>query len=105
MTKPFLIIQLRPEDATADNELAAIKRYGHLRDGEVQRLRAEQSGLQSIDLDQYAAIIVGGSPFDISTAIERKSAMQLKVEAGFKTLLEDIIGRDFPFLGCCSGNG
>ena len=105
MTKPFLIIQLRPEDATADNEFDAIKRYGHLDDGEVQRLRAEQSGLKDIDLDKYAAIIVGGSPFDISTPSDKKSAIQLEVESGFRKLFDDVIPRDFPFLGCCSGNG
>lgn len=105
MAKPFLIIQLRPEDATADNELAAIKRYGQLSDNEVRRLRAEQSGLLDIDLDRYAAIIVGGSPFDISTPADKKSATQLSVEAGFSVLLDDVMARDFPFLGCCSGNG
>ncbi len=105
MAKPFLIIQLRPEDATADNELAAIKRYGHLTDEEVQRLRAEQSGLRDIDLDQYSAIIVGGSPFDISTPADKKSATQLEVESGFRELLDAVIAKDFPFLGCCSGNG
>ena len=105
MAKPFLIIQLRPEDATADNELAAIKRYGQLGDNEVRRLRAEQSGLQDVDLDRYAAVIVGGSPFDISTPVDKKSATQLSVEAGFRVLLDDVMARDFPFLGCCSGNG
>ncbi|PCI80594.1 MAG: glutamine amidotransferase [SAR86 cluster bacterium] len=105
MTKPFLIIQLRPEDATADNELAAIKRYGQLNDDEVQRLRAEQSGLQDIDLDLYSAIIVGGSPFDISTPADKKSPTQLEVESGFRKLFDDVVARDFPFLGCCSGNG
>lgn len=105
MAKPFLIIQLRPEDATADNELAAILRYGQLDTAEVRRLRAEQSGLNDIDLDDYAAIIVGGSPFDISTQQEQKSATQLEVESGFKSLLDNVVTRDFPFLGCCSGNG
>lgn len=105
MAKPFLIIQLRPEDATADNEFAAIKRYGHLGDSEVQRLRAEQSGLQDIDLDQYAAIIVGGSPFDISAPCDKKSVIQLEIESGFRNLFDEIVPRDFPFLGCCSGNG
>lgn len=105
MAKPFLIIQLRPEDAAADNELVAIKRYGHLGDSAALRLRAEQSGLQNIDLDQYAAIIVGGSPFDISTPEDQKSAVQLEVESGFRNLFDDVVKRDFPFLGCCSGNG
>ena len=45
MTKPFLIIQLRPEDEVADEELRALKEHGGLRDEEVVRLRAEQNGL------------------------------------------------------------
>ncbi|MBT6481649.1 MAG: hypothetical protein HOK53_07090 [Gammaproteobacteria bacterium] len=76
MSKPFLIIQLRPEDATADNELSG-----------------------------YAGIIVGGSPFDISTPADQKSATQLEIEAGFSDLFDTVIAQDFPFLECCSGNG
>jgi len=60
--KPFLIIQLRPENETADNELEAIKRYGGLRDKETVRARVETNGLPNVDLNDYAGIIVGGSP-------------------------------------------
>ena len=105
MSKPFLIIQLRPEDATADNELEAIRHYGTLEDSEIVRLRAEQAGLKDIELSRYAGIIVGGSPFDISTPADQKSAMQLEIEAGFSDLFDTVIAQDFPFLGCCSGNG
>jgi len=105
VSKPFLVIQLRPEDETADNELAAIKRYGGLGDGDVVRRRAEQTGLAGIRLDEIAAIIVGGSPFDISSPVAKKSAIQLEIEAEFNRLLDQVTARDFPFLGCCSGNG
>ncbi len=105
MVKPFLIIQLRPEDATADSELAAIQRYGMLGHHEVVRHRAEQTGLPEIDLDRFAAIIVGGSPFDTSTPEHEKSPIQIEIEAGFAALLAEIETRDFPFLGACSGNG
>jgi GMP synthase (glutamine-hydrolysing) len=105
MVKPFLIIQLRPEDVTAENELQAIKRYGNLTDNEVHNLRAERSDLHDIDLQRYSAIIVGGSPFDISTAVSEKSDTQLRIESGFRNLFQQIIPRDFPFLGCCSGSG
>lgn len=105
MSKPFLVIQLRPEDATSDNELEKIKHYGKLADGEVVRLRAEQSGLPAIGLDKYSAVIVGGSPFDVSLPADRKSPLQQELEVGFAALFGDIIDRDFPFLGCCSGNG
>lgn len=105
MTKPFLIIQLRPEDETADNELAAIKYYGGLKNEEVIRRRAELSGLREIKLDEIAAIIVGGSPFDVSTPRDAKTAVQLEIESGFSELFGRVVAQDFPFLGCCSGNG
>jgi GMP synthase (glutamine-hydrolysing) len=103
-TKPFLIIQLRPEDAAADSEFGAMLRYGRLREDEVVRTRIEHTGLPEIVLDEYAAIIVGGSPFDMSTAEAAKSAMQKKIESGFMALFERLAAADFPFLGACSGN-
>lgn len=105
MAKPFLILQLRPEDVTADDELAAIKRYGGLDEKEVVRRRVEQQGFGGIDLCHYSAIIVGGSPFDVSTPAGSKSTTQKSIEAGFGLLFDQIAARDFPFLGCCSGNG
>lgn len=104
MGKPFLIIQLRPEDATADSEFQAILRYGRLRRDEVVRERVEQTGLPGIDLDDHAAIIVGGSPFDMSTPAAAKSGTQKRIENGFMELLERVVAADFPFLGACSGN-
>lgn len=105
MPKPFLIIQLRPEAETADSEFAAIKRYGGLADKKVVRWRGEATSLPPVNLDKFAAIIVGGSPFDISTPVEQKSAIQFRIEADFHKLFESLVARNFPFLGCCSGNG
>ncbi len=103
--KPFLIIQLRPEDETADNEYEAILRHGGLAPTETERIRAEQAGLPEIDLTRYAGIIVGGSPFDISTPPEEKSELQQSLEQSFYRLFDEIVAIDFPFLGACSGNG
>ena len=103
--KTFLVIQLRPEAATADDELRAIMQYGGLAASEVDRIRAEQQSLDGLQLDNHCAIIVGGSPFDISTAQTLKSSTQLRVEADFRQLLTAVVAQDFPFLGCCSGNG
>ncbi|HAJ76322.1 MAG TPA: glutamine amidotransferase [Gammaproteobacteria bacterium] len=105
MPKPFLIIQLRPEDETADNEFESIKFYGGLTENDVIRVRAEVSGLPALDLNDYTAIIVGGSPFNISEAEDQKSTIQRQVETDFFELFDAIVDRDFPFLGCCSGNG
>lgn len=102
--KPFLIIQLRPEDETADNELEAIARYGELRDEEIVRARVETTGLPDVDLNDYAGIIVGGSPFDMSTPGPDKSTIQRRIEDDFMRLFDRIVDADFPFLGACSGN-
>lgn len=104
--KPVLILQLRPEDVTADSEYACFLKYGGLRAGDTCRLRIEKHGIPGdLTLDDYCAIIVGGSPFDISTPEDRKSAIQKKIEADFNRLLQQVVVRDFPFLGACSGNG
>jgi GMP synthase (glutamine-hydrolysing) len=105
VSKPFLIIQLRPEDEVADEELRALKEHGGLADAEVVRVRAELRGLPVLNLDEYAGIIVGGSPFDVSTPEPAKSPVQKRIEAGFRQLLAEVDARDYPFLGCCSGNG
>ncbi len=104
VTKPFLILQLRPEDTAADNECHAILHYGGLQNDEVVRARVERTGLPAINLDDYAGIIVGGSPFDLSTPEDAKSEIQQKIEAQFMSLFDRIVDADFPFLGACSGN-
>ncbi|GAB4179054.1 MAG: glutamine amidotransferase [Wenzhouxiangellaceae bacterium] len=106
MAKPVLILQLRPEDETADSEYRAFLRYGGLRPDQTERLRIEHTGIpQSLDPGAYSAIIVGGSPFDLSLPETLKSPMQLRIEADFQRLLDQVIANDIPFLGACSGNG
>lgn len=99
-------MQLRPEDDTSDNEYAAILKYGGLDAKETRRLRIEKNGIpDDLILDQYSGIIVGGSPFDISTPEQDKSAIQKKIERDFNRLFDLIVPNDIPFLGACSGNG
>jgi len=106
MVKPILILQLRPEDITADSEYACFLKYGQLKAEDTCRVRIEHTGIPAdLDLDDYSAIIVGGSPFDISTPENKKSAIQNQIEADFNRLLDQVVTRDFPFLGACSGNG
>ena len=104
--KPFLVLQLRPEDIIADSEYACLLKYGQLTTAAARRIRIEQNGIPNdLNLSDYAAIIVGGSPFDISTPSAQKSIIQKKIETGFNRLFDQIVPSDFPFLGCCSGNG
>lgn len=103
--KPFLILQLRPEDETSDNEFEAILKYGRLDESDTHRIRIEKGGIPPLELDSYSGVIVGGSPFDISTPEQDKSAIQKQIEGDFNHLFNRIVRLDFPFLGACSGNG
>lgn len=103
--KPILILQLRPEDETSDSEFAAILKYGGLAESDVQRIRVEKRGIPELRLEDYSAVIVGGSPFDISTPEEEKSDIQKTIETDFRRLLIEVVAGDFPFLGACSGCG
>ena len=106
MSKPFLILQLRPEDVTSDNEFDAILKYGNLDSQDTHRIRIERNGIpENLQLDNYSGIIVGGSPFDISTPEPEKTAIQKKVEQDFRHLFDIVVPNDIPFLGACSGNG
>lgn len=104
--KPFLLLQLRPEDETSNNEYETFLTFGGLAEDELVRMRIEKNGIpDDLDIHDYAGIMVGGSPFDISTPEDKKSDIQKKIEADFDKLLEQIVAEDFPFLGACSGNG
>ena len=58
-----------------------------------------------MDLDDYSGIFVGGGPFNASDPYANKSPVQRRVEAEFQTLLDEVVARDFPFLGACYGIG
>ncbi len=103
--KPFLVLQLRPEDDVAASEFAKICQYGGIKPAEAERIRLDQRPCPEVDLHEHCAIIIGGSPFDVSAAQQRKSALQVEIEGFFRSLLDEVLERDFPLLGCCSGNG
>jgi GMP synthase (glutamine-hydrolysing) len=60
------------------------------------RRRIEAEPLGEIDLDDWSGIFVGGGPFNASDPIEKKSAVQRRVEAEIAALLDEVVARDFP---------
>jgi len=103
--KPFLLLASRAEDAAADDEYAAYLRYGGLAPEELRRVRLEAAPLPDLDLADYSAVIVGGSPYTSSDPPEQKSDTQHRVERELAALLDRIVDQDFPFLGACYGVG
>lgn len=104
--KPFLILQLRPEAAAADNEFDAILEKGGLARSQVVRIRLDCEPIPAgLDLSDYAGIIVGGGPGCVSDPVEQKTGAERHIEASILKLMPAIEALDFPFLGCCYGIG
>ena len=103
--KPFLLLATRAEDMAADDEYAAFLRFGGLDERDLERRRVERDPLGEVDLDRYSGIILGGSPYTISDPEREKSAAQVRAEAELSQLLDEVMDRDYPFLGACYGIG
>ena len=72
---------------------------------EVHRIRLYQEPLGDVDLDRWSGVILGGGPYNVSDPPADKSADQRRAETDVLRLLDDVVARDFPFLGCCHGIG
>ena len=104
--KPFLFLGVRPEDAAADDEYAAMLRCAGLDEPDLRRHRLECEPLApDLDLDRWSGIVLGGGPFQVSDPEDTKSAVQRRIEADLGRLLDQVVPRDFPFLGACYGIG
>jgi GMP synthase (glutamine-hydrolysing) len=105
VVRPFLMLASRPEDEAADDEYAAFLRMTGLCADRLHRVRMEAAPLPPIRLDDYAGVFIGGGPFNSSDPPAVKSPAQRRVEAELQPLLDEIVERDFPFLGACYGIG
>ncbi len=103
--KPFLLLATRAEDVAADGEYQAFWHYGGLEPEQLHRVRLEAGPMPPIDLDEYSGVMIGGSPFNSSDPEESKPEVQKRVEREVGALLDEIVDRDFPFLGACYGVG
>jgi GMP synthase (glutamine-hydrolysing) len=105
MTKPFLFVGIRAEDAAADDEYAAVLRCAGLDETDVRRHRLERDDLGPVDLDDWSGIVVGGGPWNVSDPADRKSPAQVRGEHRLRDLALQVVEADFPFLGACYGIG
>ncbi len=106
MTRPFLILQLRPETAAADDEFAAMLRKGGLKAQDTRRIRLDCEGLPGdLSLDDFSGVIVGGGPGCVSDAPTDKTPTEARIETAVLSLMPEVTARDIPFLGCCYGIG
>jgi GMP synthase (glutamine-hydrolysing) len=99
------LLSIRGEDAAADDEYQAMMRFAGLDASGMHRIRLTHRPLGPIDFDDWSGIILGGGPYNVSDPEDSKSATQQRAESELLSLVEEIVDRDFPFLGCCYGVG
>lgn len=99
--KPFLLLGVRPEQAAADDEYAAFARFTGL-DADLQRHPVDREPFTG-DPRDYAGIIIGGSPFNVSDT--DKSPQQQRVEDDLNRVVDVALAERIPLLGACYGLG
>ena len=103
--KKILILQLRP-DKIAETEYDKFLAAGEITDDDVHRIRMEESGIpEDVHAMEYAAVIVGGGPSNVSDDEEKKSDNQKKFENDLFRILDEVVKNDIPFIGACYGVG
>jgi GMP synthase (glutamine-hydrolysing) len=103
--KPFLFLGTRAEDAVADDEYEAVLRCGGLQERDLRRHRLERDPLGEVDLADWAGILLGGGPFNVSDPDDEKSDAQRRAESELAGLAARVLAADFPFFGACYGIG
>lgn len=104
-TKPFLLLQSRPEDEASDDEFRAFCRLGKIDEARIFRVRMDRGELPNVNLDDYCGVLMGGGPANFAYNDDQKSAMQRAFEPWLFDLVKRIIDQDKPFLGACLGMG
>lgn len=104
--KRFLILQLRPETDASDDEYRSLLNKCEVGPERTHRVRLDCETLpDSLDITEYAAVIVGGGPGCVSDAPEQKSNLDARIEEQILSLMPQIAEQDHPFMGCCYGLG
>ncbi|WP_353816124.1 glutamine amidotransferase [Agromyces sp. SYSU T00266] len=107
MTEPrdFLFLSARPEVEAVGPEYESVRRASGLDAGRLDHVRLDVESIGDLDPRRYAGIIVGGSPFNVTTPENRKHPTQLRVEADLAGIAERALAADHPVLFTCYGIG
>lgn len=103
--RPFLFLSARPEVEAVGPEYESVRRATGLDAGRLEHQRLDVDPLGDLDLDRYAGVIVGGSPYNVTTPEPGKHPVQLRVEADLARLAERALDTGFPLLFTCYGIG
>ncbi|MBM7505758.1 glutamine amidotransferase [Agromyces aurantiacus] len=105
MSGRFLLVSARPELDAVGPERASVLRATGLDPARLEHLRLDVEPLGDRAPQQYDGVVVGGSPFNVTTPEEAKSPVQRRVEADLARLAERALATDHPVMFTCYGIG
>ncbi|AMB57614.1 glutamine amidotransferase [Microterricola viridarii] len=103
--RPFLFLSARPEVDAVGPEYQAMLTATGLDAGELHHHRLDLEPLPPLPLEGYSGVIVGGSPFNVTTQPAAKSATQRRVESDLSLLADWAVDTGLPALFTCYGIG
>ncbi|MGI9821876.1 glutamine amidotransferase [Agromyces sp. Marseille-Q5079] len=103
--RPFLFLSARPEVEAVGPEYESVRRAMGVDSDRLEHVRLDVETLRSSDLARYAGVVVGGSPYNVTTADEHKHPVQRRVEDDLARVAESALGGGRPLLFTCYGIG
>ena len=103
--KPFLFLSARPEIEAVGPEYESVRRAMGVDASRLEHVRLDAEALGDVRLEAFAGVVVGGSPYNVTTPDSRKHPVQRRVEADLAHLAEAALERDHPLLFTCYGIG
>lgn len=103
--RPFLFLSARPEVEAVGPEYESVRRAMGVDAGRLEHVRLDIDPLGDVQLDDFAGIVVGGSPYNVTTPGEHKHPVQRRVEDDLARLAEQALETDHPVLFTCYGIG
>lgn len=103
--RPFLFLSVRPEIEAVGPEYESVRRAMGVDAGRLEHLRLDVDPLGDLSIEEYSGIVVGGSPFNVTTPEAGKHEVQRRVESDLTRLAEQALAADFPLLLTCYGIG
>ncbi|WP_127794305.1 glutamine amidotransferase [Agromyces sp. LHK192] len=103
--RPFLLVSARPEVEAVGPEYASFRRGLGLGEERLEHLRLDVEPLSTVVLSDFAGVLVGGSPYNVTTPVEHKHPVQVRVEDDLARLAEYGLAHELPVLFTCYGIG
>ncbi|WP_448005944.1 glutamine amidotransferase [Agromyces bauzanensis] len=103
--RPYLFLSARPEVEAVGPEYESVRRAMGVDASRLEHVRLDVEPLDDLRLDGFAGVVVGGSPFNVTTPDAHKHPVQRRVEADLARLAEAALDRDHPLLFTCYGIG